>query len=201
MLSNNGLRGAGKLTYLASTAESSNFIFYPDSMNAQARKFDMLKAVKDGAEFPDIKAQDVKIHWDTKKENSFFVSNTTKPLLMYKEESKLKGTIQVGKAGVRGKGLMDLASAELESKDFKFKKDDFKSDSLDFRLTSLKDGATNKEDKEVAFSTGNVKADVSMNSREGKFKSNSKDSYVDFPINKYVIWTRCVGTWIKMRWI
>jgi hypothetical protein len=194
MLSNNGLRGAGKLTYLASTAESSNFIFYPDSMNAQARKFDMLKAVKDGAEFPDIKAQDVRIHWDTKKENSFFVSNTTKPLLMYKEESKLKGTIQVGKAGVRGKGLMDLASAELESKDFKFKKDDFKSDSLDFRLTSLKDGATNKEDKEVAFSTGNVKADVSMNSREGKFKSNSKDSYVDFPINKYVCYMD------EMRW-
>lgn len=193
-LSNGGLKGLGKLVYLASTAESSDFMFYPDSMNAHARKYDMVKAVKDGAEFPDIKAQDVYIHWDTKKENSFYVSNTTKPLLLYKEESKLKGQIQVGKAGVKGKGSMDLASAQMDSKEFKFRKDDFKSDSLDFKLTSLKDGATNKEDKEVAFSTANVKADVSMNSREGKFKSNSKESYVDFPINRYVCYMD------EMRW-
>ncbi len=193
-LSNGGLKGLGRLVYLSSTAESSDFMFYPDSMNAHARKYDMLKSVKEGAEFPDIKAQDVYIHWNTKKENSFYVSNTTKPLLLYNEESKLKGQIQVGKAGVKGKGSMDLASAQLDSKEFKFKKDDFKSDSLDFKLSSMKDGATNSDDKEVAFSTANVKADVSMNSREGKFKSNSKDSYVDFPINHYVCYMD------EMRW-
>lgn len=193
-LNNSGLRGAGKLTYLASVAESGDFVFYPDSMNTTARKFDMLKSVQNGAEFPDIKAQDVKIHWEPYVEGKFVVSNTTKPLLFYNSESKLSGSINIGKAGVKGQGTMDFASASLASKDFKFKKDDFKSDSASFKLTALKDNATDANEKEVAFSTNNVKADVSMVGREGKFKSNAKESFVDFPINRFICYMD------EMRW-
>ena len=80
---------------------------------------------------------------------------------------------------------MAFAAAEIESKEFRFKKEDFKSDTASFAFTArdvIKEDGT----KEVAIKTDNVKADVSFKNRMGQFKSNAEDSYIEFPVNKYI---------------
>ena len=104
---------------------------------------------------------------------------------MYSGESKLKGKIAIGEDGMTGAGTLEFAAAEIESKEFRFKKEDFKSDTASFAFTArdvIKEDGT----KEVAIKTDNVKADVSFKNRMGQFKSNAEDSYIEFPVNKYI---------------
>ncbi|MFN5371554.1 MAG: hypothetical protein ACK5B6_08845, partial [Bacteroidia bacterium] len=59
------------------------------------------------------------------------------------------------------------------------------SDTASFAFTArdvIKEDGT----KEVAIKTDNVKADVSFKNRMGQFKSNAEDSYIEFPVNKYI---------------
>ncbi|MDP1744638.1 MAG: hypothetical protein Q8L90_03615, partial [Bacteroidota bacterium] len=59
-LSNQGLKGAGTLSYVTSVATSNDFIFYPDSTKAIAQVFD-IKEQKTKPEFPKIHGENVKV--------------------------------------------------------------------------------------------------------------------------------------------
>ncbi|MGM0408938.1 MAG: hypothetical protein ACQERU_13230, partial [Bacteroidota bacterium] len=61
-LSNRGLRGAGTLEYLSSTAKTDSIIFYPDSTKIHARDFTMAQRTS-GIEFPNLKSQQIDIKW------------------------------------------------------------------------------------------------------------------------------------------
>lgn len=184
-LSHRGLRGDGDIDYITTKAKSDDFVFYPDSVNAFCRSLTVKAAQQGNVEFPDVEAADVRLHWEPYQPNKFEVAQTKGAIMMYAGESKLKGKIAIGEGGMTGSGTLEFASAEVASKKFRFKKEDFKSDTASFAFTArdeLKEDGT----KEVAIKTDNVKADVSFKNRQGQFKSNSSDSYIEFPVNKYI---------------
>jgi len=184
-LSHRGLRGDGEIDYITTKAKSDDFIFFPDSVNAFCRSLTVKAAQQGNVEFPDVEAADVRLHWEPYQPNKFEVAQTKGAIMMYAGESKLRGKIAIGENGMTGSGTLEFASAEVASKKFRFKKEDFKSDTASFAFTArdeLKEDGT----KEVAIKTDNVKADVSFKNRMGQFKSNSADSYIEFPVNKYI---------------
>jgi hypothetical protein len=184
-MSHKGLRGDGEIKYLTTSAKSNDFVFYPDSVNALCRSLTVKATQQGNVEFPDVEAADVKLHWEPYQPNKFEVAQTSQAIVMYAGESKLNGKISIGESGMTGAGMLEFASAEIASKKFKFKKDDFKSDTASFAFTA-RDEVKNDGTKEVAIKTDNVKADVSFKNRQGQFKSNSEDSYIEFPVNKYI---------------
>lgn len=180
-LSHNGIRGQGTLQYLTSTVESDDFKFYPDSMNTQARRYGIQKTVSGNFETPDLKALDVYVHWEPEKD-FMEVSETTKPMEMYEGEVNMHGKVTLTPEGLNGDGKMDFGNAEMESKEFRYRAVTYHADSSSF---ALRDVYENNDSSQVAFSTANIKADVSFEDRVGKFKSNSEESFVDFPMNSF----------------
>ncbi|MFN5318569.1 MAG: hypothetical protein ACK5CY_06990 [Bacteroidia bacterium] len=184
-LSHKGLRGEGEIKYITTTAKSEDFVFFPDSVNAFCKSITVKPETQGKIEYADVEAADVKLHWEPYKPNKFEFKQTTTAISMYSGESKLKGKISIGEDGMTGAGTLEFASAEIESKQFRFKKEDFKSDTASFAFTA-RDVVKEDGTKEVAIKTDNVKADVSFKNRMGQFKSNAADSYIEFPVNKYI---------------
>jgi hypothetical protein len=179
-LSHQGIRGRGELSYLTSTIESDDYKFYPDSMNTQARRFG-IKKTRGGVNTPDMKALDVYVHWEP-EEDFMEVSETTQPMEMYEGEVMMHGSVTLSPDGLVGKGMLDFGNAEMKSEEFRFQTETFASDTTSFAIKDIYDPEDNKQ---VAFSTENVKADVTFVDRKGKFVSNSPESFVDFPMNSF----------------
>jgi hypothetical protein len=182
-LSNRGLRGGGRLDYLTATAKSNDFIYYPDSMNAFAQSFG-IKKTKGGIETPDVKAKDVNIHWEPGNDK-FEATETGNRFEMYEGEGTMNGTLTLTPNGLEGNGNYHFGqNADLKSDVFKFKTEEFKADSSGFYLsdtpTEIGDTA------QVAFKTDNVKADVTYVDRNATLKSNSPESFVEFPQNRFI---------------
>lgn len=176
-LSHEGLRGKGKLDYLAATTTSDDFIFMPDSMNTVATEFALKKTAGD-PEYPQLNGQGVKVHWEPYQDN-FFADQGEGPFTMYEGQATLYGGVNLKPTGLSGYGTMAFTQSELESNLFDFKENDFKADTADFRLTG-------DEAASLAFSTKNVSAKIDFETRTGEFKANDGGSYVEFPENQYI---------------
>lgn len=177
-LSHKGLRGDGELKYVTSTTYSNDFIFFPDSMNAVAQSYN-IKESDSGVEFPPVEGENVFTRWFPKRDKMFH-KKIDKAIAMYDMKSVLHGATLIEPTGLSGNGMFEFERAELESKNIKFKYDDFSADTANF---SLKDS---EQLDALAFSSSNVNAYVSFKERYGEFKSNGGGSYIEFPQNEYV---------------
>lgn len=177
-LSHEGLRGDGYLEFLAATAESDDFIFYPDSMNTVAQSFVLEEQVGGDVEYPPTIASDVFIHWRPYRD-FMRIRQTKDPFNMYAGQAYLSGELTLRPNGLEGAGLVQIDEGELESNLYKFKFSEFDADTSDFRLQAL-------EESVLAFSTENVNAHVDMAERKADFISNSGGTFIDFPINEYI---------------
>jgi hypothetical protein len=179
-LSNEGLRGNGKLEYITSTTFSNDFIFFPDSMNTLAYNFNV-KPNPTEVEFPPVEGQNVKTRWFPSKDIMIH-RETNKPIAMYDMQSYMHGQTMIQPDGLTGAGVFEFQKAELEANLIKFKFKDFQSDTADFRL---KDVGNDNSDA-LAFSTINVNAYVTFDGRYGQFKSNGGGSHINFEPMQYI---------------
>jgi len=176
-LSNKGLRGNGKLKYLTSTVYSDDFLFYPDSTNTVAQRFEVAEQTS-GVQYPSVKSENVDVHWLPKEDEMNF-EHKTEPFSIIRDDISLEGTMKLTPQGVGGSGKMNLPNAEMESDLITFNAKKIDADTADFKLKSLRtDGFTVK--------TSNVKAHLDYAKNEGSFTSNEDFSLVEFPENNYV---------------
>ncbi len=179
-LSNRGLRGDGILTYITSTIESKDYMFFPDSMNTIAQHYDIEERMS-GIELPPVSGKDVKIHWEPYKD-FMNVSHTDKPIAMY-DGSRFFGTLTNKPGGLTGNGMVAFQKAEIESNLLKFKFTEFDADTAEFRLKTAEDAA---QTDVLSFATNNVKAHIDFKQRKGEFIANGGGSFVEFPMNQYI---------------
>ena len=131
-MSHEGLRGDGTLKYLTSTAESDDFIFFPDSVNGVAYNY-VLEEQMNPTQYPPVTGEDVYLHWEPY--NDFMtVKSQENPLVFYDGNSNLKGQIKLEPSKLTGGGLFSFEEAELESDLFTFQFSEFFSDTADFRF-------------------------------------------------------------------
>lgn len=176
-LSNDGLRGKGRLEYLTSTSWSDDYKFFPDSTITMADKF-VIEEQFTPIEYPTVEAFNVFQHWRP-YEDFMVISHTETPISMFGKQSELHGKLVLSPKSLRGAGTMSFEDAEMQSKLYSFKQHEILADSADFNLKS-------SQYLQSAFATKNYKSHIDFNERKGNFKSNGGASFVEFPINFYI---------------
>ena len=182
ILSNNGLQGAGQIDFVESSSTSLNlFTFLPDSCVGLAKFVN--KPVESGIQFPDVTCAEAYITYIPKNNLLKAASTARNELAMFKGEAKLSGMAFVRAEGLRGKGTIDMKTAQIFSFDFKFKRWDIDADTAEF---DLKNTHAEEGEDEMAFKSSNVKSHISFAERRGEFISNDGTSLVSFPTNLYI---------------
>lgn len=178
-LSNNGLRGDGKLEYITSTTYSDDFIFYPDSMKTNASEYFVDKQ-KGSVQYPPAKAQKTNMRWLPKKD-VMYATTTESPMVLYDERDNFEGTTAYGIKEMGATGIYHFERADLYSNQMIFKYNTFDADTSDFELKN-----EDAQSGEFALQTKNVKAHVDYTKRFASFKANGKKEPIFFPVNKYL---------------
>jgi hypothetical protein len=176
-LSNRGLKGDGKLSYLTSTTLSSDFNFYPDSMNTDCNKFDIALKTTD-TQYPMVRSVNDRIHW-LPYVNILYANKIKTDFTLFNDSTRLNGNLKLEPVGLSGKGRMDLRNSELSSSLFTYKANEILSDTADFFLKSL-------YNNNYTVLSENVNSHISYSQQKGWFKSNEGFSLVSFPDNKYI---------------
>jgi len=186
-LSNNGLRGGGKIAYLNASAISKDILFFPDSANADIDDFTMVKKTIGAVEYPSVIAANIYMNWRPKQDKMFlFKKDST--FNMYDNKVDHDGNLVLAKTGLTGDGIVSFEQAQILSQKIEFKSMSLKADTSDFRLKSEESGI-------LALSTTNMKSFIDFEKRYGEFASNGSGSYVTFPLNQYICYIE------KFKWL
>jgi len=176
-LDNSGLKGKGNIRFVTSLTKSNDIVFFPDSLVAKADSFTMNATVMNGSEFPTVRGARDKVHWKP-YEDSMIVKQDSIPFYMFDLKTTLRGTLVLQSKGLRGRGFVDWADAQLSSSDIGFGKNKMNADSADFLIKSI-------DPKKFALKTQDVNAKIDFDKRIGEFKSNTDDISTTFPYNQY----------------
>jgi hypothetical protein len=176
-MSNQGLRGEGRLTYLTSEAYTDDILFFPNSTSIHANKFNMAQQTT-GVEYPEVHASDVKIKWFPHKD-VMHTEQTDKPYTIYNDSTTMSGKLKLKPTGLTGEGKMDMSKAVLESQHFTYEATSFDADTANFDLRTL-------DQKDFAFKTDTVNAHIDFDYQRGRFRTIENYSISDFPQNLYV---------------
>jgi hypothetical protein len=178
-LSNKGLQGSGEIDFLSSHAESQNITFFPDSLNAIAEVYHN-EPSEDDPQVPLVNGNNIYVSYIPDNKVLFAASHEGNELKMYGDTiSTLDGRLALRPDGMTGSGYMFIENGQILSTLYKFKHSHLDADTAEFYLRTV-----NLE--EMAFKTENVNAHVDFNTRKGQFKSNSGESFVQFPENQYI---------------
>lgn len=177
-MSNQGLRGNGKLDYVTSTTTSKDFIFFPDSMNTRCESFEN-KALAGKTQFPQAHVDSAYVHWMPYKDYMNTHNKPNHPFSMYDGKSELFGHTTLQPHGMTGGGTMRFYKAELDAQLMKFGEKYFDADTSDIRIASA-------SANDIGLQTVNFASHIDFENKVGEFKSNGGGAYVKFPVNQYM---------------
>lgn len=177
-LSNDGLKGKGKLEYLTSRAESESFTFLPDETKGTAHDFEVEPQTTD-TEYPDVQGQDIDISFLPEK-NKLIAKNLEEDFDLFKKETSLNGHIVLTPNGIEAGGVLFMPHSSLESKKMMLSHHVLTTDSANFNLME-------GEDMEgVSFKTDNLAAEIDFEERQGRFHARDRGNKVEFSDNLYI---------------
>lgn len=177
ILSNRGLRGSGRLNYLSSVTESSDFLFAPDSTSARVKNFQLAR-VNGAVEFPDAQVKDAYIKWSPSSDKMIVQNSKNDSISMFNNSAKLIGSLEVTPKGLKGNGKFSFENAEVTSRNYSFKSASFTSDTSDFRL--LTDDRTKDALRVHVFKTA-----IDFGTRQGHFIATGDGALMEFPFIQF----------------
>ena len=132
-LDNQGLRVAGKIEYLAATVESSDFIFYPDSVIGKGKVGELKEKQFGQVWFPQVTLPEFELNWKPKLDK-FELKNLKDPFNLYNTNAQLDGTLTVSKKGVSGSGKLITRGSEAKSDELTFSAKEFTARHASFQV-------------------------------------------------------------------
>ncbi|MGM0648966.1 MAG: hypothetical protein ACQES1_00520 [Bacteroidota bacterium] len=180
-LSNQGLKGEGKIEYLNSETIVDDIIFFPDSLHAHATSLD-IQAQTTPVEYPDVQGENNKIRWYPYKDE-YYAKSIDEKFVMFEDQSQMKGELLLTPDRLKGDGVIDIEKSKTTSNQFTFQRHEIDADTANFEMLG--------EDKiDIDFATNNVNAHIDFPERKGYFKTNGEASSIDFPKNKYMAYMK-----------
>ncbi len=177
-LSNQGLRGNGRIDYLNSYATSDEFFFFPDSTNGIAANYEIDEKTG-GASNPHVTNYGVKLHWEPYNDVLYTTSQQT-PFAMYDAIGmRGTGTLAHSPSGLKGRGLMEFLNAETRSKDYTFNHQKFNAPELAFRVRA-------NENAGWGFGIDRAQGEVDFDREKGFFELLDPADYFSFLANQYI---------------
>jgi hypothetical protein len=179
VLSNNGLQGTGTINFIQSTSISKKLTFLPDSTIGLAQFVN--KEVETGVRYPIVQSEQALISYQPRKALLKVSSFGENPLVMFKDNVAMNGTILIDKKGITGIGLLSFKEASLNSKEFVFTNEDILSENSSF---SLRNRFSQYGENPLAIQSDEMKTNISFKTRKGEFTQNGTKRIM-FPANHY----------------
>lgn len=177
-LDNAGIRATGRIDYLAASAESRDFVFYPDSVVGRGSVGEIKEKQFGAVYFPQIKLGDYQLNWLPKQDRMYF-KNLKEPFSLYQSTAALDGRLIVSKSGVGGDGRLTTRGSEVRSKELTFTSKEFGARNASFEVK------TGNPDK-PALAGNNVKLNFNL---ERNFATISPEvegeAAIDFPYAQF----------------
>ena len=178
-LNSKGLQGKGGLSYLTSSAESNDIVFFKDSLIAEAQVYNN-KGQKTNPNVPILRGKDVFIVYQPKR--GIWTTETKDSLIEIFEDdiTKIAGKIELTQAGMVGEGTLLFNKIEVLSSTFKFK-----NRTIDAAVCEFIVKGQDPLDP-LSFQAINMNMHIDFDTRIGDFESNDGDSYLEFPDNQFI---------------
>ncbi|MEQ8583879.1 MAG: hypothetical protein RIC30_16115 [Marinoscillum sp.] len=119
-LSNQGMRGQGKIDFITSTIYSKDFVYYPDSVAAYGTGGVIRPGEANGSSYPEAVLGPYRMHWEPRID-SMFLRNIRKPFKFYNATAELDGAVNITSRGVFGVGTMLTRGSRAVSQELTFK--------------------------------------------------------------------------------
>lgn len=132
-LDNAGIRVNGKIDYLAASVQSSDFIFYPDSVVARGKMGELKEKQFGSIWFPQASLPEFELKWKH-RQDKFQLKNKKGPFSLYNATAQLDGTMVVSKAGVTGTGTLITRGSESVSNELAFSAKEFSARHAKFQV-------------------------------------------------------------------
>lgn len=132
-MDNKGLRGFGRIDYLAASVSSEDFIFYPDSVIGRGKRARIAEKQFGNVIFPQASLPDYDMKWFP-KEDKMRLKNMKAPFNFYDSTAQMQGMITISKAGVAGAGKLETRGTELVSRTMNFSAKDFSARHARFKV-------------------------------------------------------------------
>ena len=130
-----GLRGVGKIDFLAVSVASPDFIFYPDSVITRGTRAKIREEQFGAVKFPQASLPDYDMKWFP-KQDKMRLKNLKSPFNFYDSTAQMQGTLTISKSGVAGAGKLETRGTELISRDMVFNGKDFGARHARFKVKS-----------------------------------------------------------------
>ncbi len=119
-LSNQGMRGGGKIDFITSTIYSDDFVYYPDSVAAYGTGGFIGQGNANGSSYPEAVLGPYRMHWEPRID-SMNLKNIRSPFKFYNATAELDGGVNITSRGVYGNGIMFTRGSKAVSKQMEFK--------------------------------------------------------------------------------
>jgi hypothetical protein len=176
-LSNDGLRGSGRLDYIKSELYSDDFVFFPDSVNTITEEFLINKQIE-GVEFPSLRSKNNIVQW-LPNEEIMTVRQTDNTFTLFDGQAELDGSLNIKKSGLSGTGTLSLGNAAVTAANYEIRSESFSADnsSLLLQLPGKPAGY---------LIAGEVSADVDLKAQQGNFTRKRDSEMITLPLNSYI---------------
>ena len=181
-LDKQGLRGKGKIVFLNTTLESSDFIFYSDSTTGIGDNVNTIAGthpdISQSITFPSMSGFDYTLKWLV-QQDSMIIMNNADPFIAYDSSALLTGNSIVASTGMYGDGILETEGALTISRKFTFEERRFTGRDAQFEiLTEI----ANKP----AVRSDYVKIVLDFDERKAKFNPERKGVATnEFPYLQY----------------
>ncbi len=134
-MNSRGLRGTGRIEYLAATVNANEFIFYPDSVLSRGSEASISEKQFGAVNFPDAVLNDFRMKWYPKLDQ-MKIKNMDRPFTFYSGSAQMQGTVTISKEGVAGEGKLVTRGTELISRNMSFTAADFSARHARYKVNS-----------------------------------------------------------------
>ena len=134
-LSNNGIRGTGKIDFIHSHLFSDDFIYYSDSVTTDGYKGYIDPGQVKSLNFPQADLGNFRMSWYPRKDSMYLIT-IGEPFNFYTKSAQLEGTVNLTQAGVYGAGRFFTRGSITESKQMSFEEKKFEARNSKFQILS-----------------------------------------------------------------
>ncbi|MEO0734318.1 MAG: hypothetical protein AAFZ52_15890, partial [Bacteroidota bacterium] len=179
-LSNRGLEGNGRLTYLEADIASEDLMFQLDKATGSARSFSLEESISEGRVVPQTRGAEVNIEFKPYADSLVVNSAEDAPFELFKAgEHRFDGGLVLTPEALKGNGTLGWSAADMSSQDMDFSIFGASADTANVSIKSL------AGDERLALRTTNVKANVDFETQVASFENNSTELSTTLPYNQF----------------
>ena len=179
-LSNRGLEGKGRFTYLEAEIDSEDLSFQLDRTTASAQTFALEETEAAGRAIPQVQGSEVNIEFRPYADSLIVNSAEDAPFAMFKAgQHQFDGGLVLTPEALKANGSLIWDAATMTSDNLDFGIFSAHADTADVAIKSI------GSDDRLALETTDVVADVDFNTQVASFENNSTNLSTSLPYNQF----------------